>query len=168
MKKDKKNLLIESIRGVFDKFPAIVIINLGKFNAIESDELRRKSWDVEADIKVVKNSLLKIVLLEHSHSTVVNKLSDTVAILYSNDILSLSKLFVDQVSAKVGFVSMLYAGVVYSQEKVEKFAHLPGLAALQTQLVYLLRDAGVVVQLTDALSDFKRQLFDLVKNCANS
>ena len=163
MRKDKKKILIESIRAIVNNYSAIILVHLCGMNAAQSIRLRSSLWEHGADVKVVKNSLLKIVLLETSFANIF-ELNGEVAILYSNDGLSLSKLLCSFMRENdgVGIISMIYENAVLSQVEVKKIASLPSLMVLQSQLISIM-NCGVSGKLMSLLELPKRQVFNLVK-----
>ncbi|MBQ4875574.1 MAG: 50S ribosomal protein L10 [Rickettsiaceae bacterium H1] len=168
MKKQKKEILIGEIRSIFKSFSTVIIVRLSGFNAMENSELRSRLWSEDADLKVVKNSLLEIVLLEFSFSDIAEKLSGEIAILHSNDVLSLSKLFCDVMknTDNLSMVSMIHEGEIFYQDKIHEIAKLPNLVSLQAQLISLLNN-GVGGKLARLLDNPKQQVFNMVKFCAN-
>ncbi len=164
MRKEKKQVLIDEIRSIFKGYEVVIIINLSGIDGNQVKEFRSDLWNGEADMKVVKNSLLRIVLAEESLSD-VEQFSNEAAILYSNDVVSLSKLisgFIKDNAGKATVINMIYDSMLFCSERVKKFASLPDLTTLYGSLIALLnqsRGGGLI----NLLNTPKSQLFNLVK-----
>ncbi len=168
MKKEKKRTLIEDIRSIFANFSVVIIANLSKIDATEFNLLRSALWIAHSDLKIAKNSLLKIVLSDHCYAEIAKKLNKEVGIFYSNDVVSLSKLLYTFTKGddRISVINMVYENSVFCQDKIKKIASLPDILTVQSQLISML-NYGVGTKLSHILKYTQTQIFNAAKFCAN-
>ncbi len=169
MNKEKKKVFIDEMRSISNGYSSLILISMEALKAADFVNLRSDLWAIDASMKVVKNSLLKIVLGEGGYESLVGNLNKQTAVLYSDDIVSLSKLLYAfmKTNSKVSVIGFVYHQEVFDSAKIEKFAMLPSLVELQAQIFGILKH-GVARKLVSVLDGAKRRVPDMLKAHANS
>ena len=169
MKRERKRVFVEEMRLISQESSCMILINMEALKVSDFNCLRSDLWSIDGNMKVVKNNLLKIVLLESGYNSLSDDLNQQTAILYSDDVVSLSKLLYAFMknNNKITVVGVVYQGEVFESAKVDKFAKLPSLIELQAQIFDILKH-GVGRRLLNVLEHSKRRVPDMLSTHANS
>ncbi len=62
MKREEKNALIEELKQTIESYSNFYLTNIEGLNAQETSDLRRKCFEKEVELKLVKNTLFKLAL----------------------------------------------------------------------------------------------------------
>lgn len=168
MRKEKKEILVKDVDYIINNFSSVIIVRFAVLDAADLMSLRERLWVEGAGFKVIKNSLLKIVLSGGSLQKIIDGLSGKIAILYSNDVVSLSKLLslIMKDDKEIDILNLVCDDVVFESSEVFKYASLPDLTSLQYHLFYMLR-YGIATKLLHTLGYSKNELFYCVSNCVD-
>ena len=126
MTKTQKAEIVETLTGAFTDTAAVVICDYKGLTCTELESLREAAAAKDTSVQVVKNSLATIALKAAGKEGVV--INDTNIFLWSDDVISASKVAADFAKANEKFV--LKAGYLDGDaadvSKIEAFAKLPG------------------------------------------
>ena len=126
MTKTKKAEVIEQLRVSFENTTAVVICDYKGLTVVELEELRNAARAKDTSVQVVKNTLATIALNNAGMSGV--EIKDTNIFLWSDDVISASKIAADFAKKSDKFV--IKAGYLDGEaadvSKIEAFAKLPG------------------------------------------
>ena len=86
MKKEDKNIIIEEISKEIKKYNHFYLTDISTLNAEQTSDLRRKCFEKEVKLIVVKNTLLKKALekSEKDFSQIYDVLKDSTSIMFTN------------------------------------------------------------------------------------
>ena len=126
MTKSKKVEVIEQLRVALENTTAVVICDYKGLTVVELEELRNAARAKDTSVQVVKNTLATIALNNAGMSGV--EIKDTNIFLWSDDVISASKIAADFAKKSDKFV--IKAGYLDGEaadvSKIEAFAKLPG------------------------------------------
>jgi len=126
MTKTKKAEVIEQLRVSFENTTAVVICDYKGLTVSDLEELRAAARTKDTSVQVVKNSLATIALNNAGMSGV--EIKDTNIFLWSDDVISASKIAADFAKKSDKFVikAGYLDGEAADTAKIEAFAKLPG------------------------------------------
>lgn len=126
MLKAKKAEVIAQLTSSFENTTAVVICDYKGLGVSELEELRKAAKTKDTSVQVVKNTLATIALNNAGMSGV--EIKDTNIFLWSDDVISASKIAADFAKANDKFVikSGYLDGEAADVAKIEAFAKLPG------------------------------------------
>jgi len=126
MTKTKKAEVIEQLRVSFENTTAVVICDYKGLTVSDLEELRTAARAQDTSVQVVKNSLATIALTNAGMSGV--EIKDTNIFLWSDDVISASKIAADFAKKSDKFVikAGYLDGEAADTAKIEAFAKLPG------------------------------------------
>jgi len=126
MTKTKKVEVIEQLRVSFENTTAVVICDYKGLSVSDLEELRAAAKVKDTSVQVVKNTLATIALKNAGMSGV--EIKDTNIFLWSDDVISASKIAADFAKKSDKFVikAGYLDGEAADKAKIEAFAKLPG------------------------------------------
>ncbi len=126
MTKTKKAEVIEQLRVSFENTTAVVICDYKGLTVSDLEELRAAAKAKDTSVQVVKNTLATIALNNAGMSGV--EIKDTNIFLWSDDVISASKIAADFAKKSDKFVikAGYLDGEAADTAKIEAFAKLPG------------------------------------------
>ena len=126
MTKTKKAEVIEQLRVSFENTTAVVICDYKGLTVSDLEELRNAAKAKDTSVQVVKNTLATIALNNAGMSGV--EIKDTNIFLWSDDVISASKIAADFAKKSDKFVikAGYLDGEAADTAKIEAFAKLPG------------------------------------------
>ena len=126
MLKSKKAEVIAELTEAFADTTAVVICDYKGLSVSELEELRKSARAKDTSVQVVKNTLATIALKNADMTGV--EIKDTNIFVWSDDVISASKVAADFAKANEKFV--IKAGYLDKEPadiaKIEAFAKLPG------------------------------------------
>ncbi len=126
MLKSKKVEVIAELTASFENTTAVVICDYKGLTVGDLEELRKAARTKDTSVQVVKNTLATIALNNAGMSGV--EIKDTNIFLWSDDVISASKIAADFAKKSEKFV--IKAGYLDGEPadvaKIEAFAKLPG------------------------------------------
>ncbi|HEX9830145.1 MAG TPA: 50S ribosomal protein L10 [Thermodesulfobacteriota bacterium] len=159
LSKALKKEVVKEYNGKFKSHPYLFVVEYKGLTVKEMETLRRNLKKAEAELKVIKNSLLRIA----SRDTDVEKIQDlfsgpTAVAISKEDPVSVAKVFTD--SLKVLPVLKLKGGVVEGRvldaNEIIKLSKLPPREMLYSQLLGLL--SSPLSNLMGTLMELQRRL----------
>lgn len=159
LSKALKKEVVKEYNGKFKSHPYLFVVEYKGLTVKEMETLRRNLKKAEAELKVIKNSLLRIA----SRDTEVEKIQDlfsgpTAVAISKEDPVSVAKVFTD--SLKVLPVLKLKGGVVEGRvldaNEIIKLSKLPPREMLYSQLLGLL--SSPLSNLMGTLMELQRRL----------
>lgn len=136
--------IVQKIRAKAEKAKAVVFAEVKGLNSNNTNNLRAKLKETEADLMVAKNSLLEVALKEADYDVEeASKLfnNSTATVFSYNDIVSPIKAMIE--FAKTLELPKIKGGIVegkfLSAEQIDALSKLPSKEALLSQLVYVLK-----------------------------
>lgn len=126
MLKSKKVELIANLTSSFKNTTAVVICDYKGLGVSELEELRKAAKEKDTSVQVVKNTLAVIALNNAGMSGI--EIKDTNIFLWSDDVISASKIAADFAKKNEKFVIKFgyLEGTPADVPKIEAFAKLPG------------------------------------------
>jgi large subunit ribosomal protein L10 len=131
---EKVNKSLETSKGVF-------VVDYRGLSVKEAQEVRRSLREAGAEMKVYKNTIVKIALENAGMPSIDEKLAGTCAyVFYEKDPVSAAKVIKDQSAKlkKMAFVGGIADGRVISAADAMAYADLPSREELVAKLVYVL------------------------------
>jgi large subunit ribosomal protein L10 len=159
LSKALKKEVVKEYNGKFKSHPYLFLVEYKGLTVKEMETLRRNLKKAEAELKVIKNSLLRIA----TRDTDVEKIQDlfsgpTAVAISKEDPVSVAKVFTD--SLKVLPVLKLKGGVVEGRvldaNEIIKLSKLPPREMLYSQLLGLL--SSPLSNLMGTLMELQRRL----------
>jgi len=139
--KAAKNEVVEHYSGVFKANPSVVFVEYKGLKVKELQELRSNLKDADSELKVVKNTLLKIAAKDTKIEQITDLLSGPTAIaICENDPAAVAKVFVKSVKdhpllkIKGGVVE----GNVVGADEITALSKLPSRPEMISQLLGIL------------------------------
>ncbi len=141
MKKEKKVEVVEEMHEKLLKSEGVFLIDFKGLNVANMMQLRAGIKEVEGEVKVVKNTLLKIALKDTEFTPIEQFLTGNNAIVFAyGDPVATAKKLVkssesfEHLTIKGGFIP---GGEVFDGKDVERLSKLPGKEELVGRLLYL-------------------------------
>ncbi|KDB56856.1 50S ribosomal protein L10 [Anaplasma phagocytophilum] len=153
MKRVDKEKHLENLSGLFAKYGSFVLANFGSMTAGDFVALRKEIKASGCGLSVVKNSIACIALERTGKEELRDKFKGSVFVVYSDDVITLSKTLYAFTRTKADKVSVICAydgGKVLSSEQVVFFATLPSLEELRMRIVGLIA-YGIPMRLANCL-----------------
>ena len=126
MLKSRKAELIAQLTTELTDTAAVVICDYKGLTVVELEELRANARTKDTSVQVIKNTLATIALKNADMSGI--EISDTNIFIWSNDVISASKVAADFAKSNEKFV--IKAGYLDKEPadvaKIDAFAKLPG------------------------------------------
>ena len=139
--KQKKGEIVEKLKDIFAKSPAVAFVQFNKLNVANAQALRRKLREASTGYFVAKKTLIKKALAEAGVTGTMPALDGEVAVAYSADITApareaytFQKKFKDQYT----IIGGVFEGAYKSKEEMMAIATIPPLKTLYAQLANLL------------------------------
>ncbi len=141
MDRAEKAQTVEAIKGIFAKSGVVVVSHYTGLTVAEMTSLRVRLREAGAGLKVVKNRLVKIALDGTPAAAVSHLFTGPVAIAFSPDPISATKVAVAYAKEKDKFVLLgaLMGTSLLDQNAVKALATLPSLDELRGKIVGLIQ-----------------------------
>lgn len=144
MNRLEKQELISNLKSIFEDNSCVVVNHYKGLSVAELQSLRRNALQADVGFKVVKNNLAAIALQDTQSEVLKELFVGPVAIAWSNDPITCTKLVVDFSKSNDKLVVMggCYNSSLLSQSDVKTLASLPSMDELRGKLVGLLTAAA--------------------------
>jgi len=136
--------IVKKIRAKAEKAKAVIFTDVKGLSSNNTNSLRAKMKETEADVMVAKNTLLEVALKEAKYDTSeASKLfnNSTAAVFSYNDVVAPIKAIIE--FAKTLELPKIKGGIIegkfLSAEQIDTLSKLPSKEALLGQLVYVLQ-----------------------------
>ncbi|MDR3325918.1 MAG: 50S ribosomal protein L10 [Rhodospirillaceae bacterium] len=156
MDRKEKSDLISSLHEKFVKTTAAVVVHNNGLTVAEITDFRRKICSVGASLKITKNRLTRLALIDTEFEALANMLTGSTAIIYSKDPISVAKISV--VFAKDNDKFVIVGGAlgknVLSADDIQSLAMLPPLDELRSKLLGIIQvPAAHIVNILQVLGE---------------
>lgn len=159
MNRQEKQVEVEKLRDSFMRAKAVLFADYRGVGANDMNELRAKFREQDAEVKVIKNNLVRVALKDNERSPYVENLAGTtVAFFAYKDAAAVAKSLTEfnkKVEALTLKDGLLGAGKV-SEKDVKALAELPSREVLLAQLLGVMNGPirGFVTVLSAVPRDF--------------
>lgn len=158
MKKEQKVSLIDLAKGIFADNSVVILLNYKKLDAKGMSSLRKTLKSKKANLKILKNTLVKRAIADTDMKSLMDDFKDQIAISYSNDPVSLSNALIkfaeenEAVDVKIGFMD----GKVMELSTIKSLSSLGSMDEVRAKFIGLLKAPGS--QLARVLVAYKEKL----------
>ncbi len=151
MDRAEKENLVASLHRTFSESAVVLVAHYSGLTVAEIGDLRKRMRDAGAGLKVTKNRLTKLALVDTRYGSLGTLFKGPTAIAYANDPVGAAKVAVTYARSnpKLVLLGGSVSGQLLEGEGVKALAALPSLDELRGRLVGLLnapatRIAGVL------------------------
>jgi large subunit ribosomal protein L10 len=132
---------VEALKGVFASAGVVVVSHYAGLTVADMTQLRVRLRSAGAELKVVKNRLVKIALEGAPQAAGAHLFTGPTAIAYSADPIAATKVAVAYAKEKEQFVLLgaMLGGQVLDKNAVQALATLPSLDELRAKLAGLIQ-----------------------------
>ncbi len=158
MKKEQKVSSIDLAKNIFAENSVVILLNYKKLNAKGMYLLRKSLKSKNANLKVLKNTLVKRAIADSEMKELMGDFKDQIAVSYSNDPVSLSNVLInfakdnENVEVKIGFMD----GKVMDLATIKSMSALGSMDEVRAKFIGLLKAPGS--QLARVLNAYQTKL----------
>lgn len=158
MKKEQKVSSIDLAKNIFADNSVVILLNYKKLNAKGMYLLRKSLKSKNANLKVLKNTLVKRAIADSEMKELMGDFKDQIAVSYSNDPVSLSNVLInfakdnENVEVKIGFMD----GKVMDLATIKSMSALGSMDEVRAKFIGLLKAPGS--QLARVLNAYQTKL----------
>lgn len=158
MKKEQKVSSIDLAKNIFAENSVVILLNYKKLNAKGMYLLRKSLKSKNANLKVLKNTLVKRAITDSEMKELMGDFKDQIAVSYSNDPVSLSNVLInfakdnENVEVKIGFMD----GKVMDLATIKSMSALGSMDEVRAKFIGLLKAPGS--QLARVLNAYQTKL----------
>ncbi len=164
MKKEQKVSSIDLAKNIFAENSVVILLNYKKLNAKGMYLLRKSLKSKNANLKVLKNTLVKRAITDSEMKDLMGDFKDQIAVSYSNDPVSLSNVLInfakdnENVEVKIGFMD----GKVMDLATIKSMSALGSMDEVRAKFIGLLKAPGS--QLARVLNAYQTKLSENAGN----
>lgn len=164
MKKEQKVSSIDLAKNIFAENSVVILLNYKKLNAKGMYLLRKSLKSKNANLKVLKNTLVKRAIADSEMKDLMGDFKDQIAVSYSNDPVSLSNVLInfakdnENVEVKIGFMD----GKVMDLATIKSMSALGSMDEVRAKFIGLLKAPGS--QLARVLNAYQTKLSENAGN----
>lgn len=164
MKKEQKVSSIDLAKNIFAENSVVILLNYKKLNAKGMYLLRKSLKSKNANLKVLKNTLVKRAIADSEMKDLMGDFKDQIAVSYSNDPVSLSNVLInfakdnENVEVKIGFMD----GKVMDLATIKSMSALGSMDEVRAKFIGLLKAPGS--QLARVLDAYQTKLSENAGN----
>ena len=158
MKKEQKVSSIDLAKNIFAENSVVILLNYKKLNAKGMYLLRKSLKSKNANLKVLKNTLVKRAIADSEMKELMGDFKDQIAVSYSNDPVSLSNVLInfakdnENLEVKIGFMD----GKVMDLATIKSMSALGSMEEVRAKFIGLLKAPGS--QLARVLNAYQTKL----------
>ncbi len=158
MKKEQKVSSIDLAKNIFADNSVVILLNYKKLNAKGMYLLRKSLKSKNANLKVLKNTLVKRAIADSEMKDLMGDFKDQIAVSYSNDPVSLSNVLInfakdnENLEVKIGFMD----GKVMDLATIKSMSALGSMEEVRAKFIGLLKAPGS--QLARVLNAYQTKL----------
>lgn len=158
MKKEQKVSSIDLAKNIFADNSVVILLNYKKLNAKGMYLLRKSLKSKNANLKVLKNTLVKRAIADSEMKELMGDFKDQIAVSYSNDPVSLSNVLInfakdnENLEVKIGFMD----GKVMDLATIKSMSALGSMEEVRAKFIGLLKAPGS--QLARVLNAYQTKL----------
>lgn len=164
MKKEQKVSSIDLAKNIFAENSVVILLNYKKLNAKGMYLLRKSLKSKNANLKVLKNTLVKRAIADSEMKELMGDFKDQIAVSYSNDPVSLSNVLInfakdnENLEVKIGFMD----GKVMDLATIKSMSALGSMEEVRAKFIGLLKAPGS--QLARVLNAYQTKLSENAGN----
>lgn len=164
MKKEQKVSSIDLAKNIFAENSVVILLNYKKLNAKGMYLLRKSLKSKNANLKVLKNTLVKRAIADSEMKELMGDFKDQIAVSYSNDPVSLSNVLInfakdnENLEVKIGFMD----GKVMDLATIKSMSALGSMDEVRAKFIGLLKAPGS--QLARVLNAYQTKLSENAGN----
>lgn len=164
MKKEQKVSSIDLAKNIFAENSVVILLNYKKLNAKGMYLLRKSLKSKNANLKVLKNTLVKRAIADSEMKDLMGDFKDQIAVSYSNDPVSLSNVLInfakdnENLEVKIGFMD----GKVMDLATIKSMSALGSMEEVRAKFIGLLKAPGS--QLARVLNAYQTKLSENAGN----
>jgi large subunit ribosomal protein L10 len=139
--KEKKEQIVEKVRGITRDAKTIVFANFRGLTVAEQSEMRKGLRTQGIDYTVAKKTLLKRAFDEHGYEGSMPALEGEIALAYSADELAPAReiaTYIKKFPEHLAFAGGVFAGKYMDTNEIKAIAAIPGMDTLRAQFVQLI------------------------------
>ncbi len=158
MKKEEKLNSIDLAKSIFSDNSVVILLNYSKMDAKAMYLLRKDLKGKNANVKILKNTLVKRAIADTEMKDLIGDFKEQVAISYSNDPVSLSNVLIkfaegnENLDVKIGFMD----GKIMELSTIKSLSSLGSMDEVRAKFIGLLKAPGS--QLARVLSAYETKL----------
>lgn len=158
MNKEQKTASIELAKQIINDNSVVILVGYKNLNAKGMSSFRKALKSKGANLKILKNTLVKKAIVDSEVKALMENFKDQIAISYSADPVSLSNALItfskdnEAVDVKVGFMD----GKVLDLNTIKSLASLGSMDQVRAKFIGLLKAPGS--QLARVLSAYETKL----------
>jgi large subunit ribosomal protein L10 len=167
--KERKAELVEQYTELLKNNNGMVITSYSGIPVKELESLRKKIRELGGEFHIVKNTLMKLALMEAGIDLPADILEGTTAVGFAmEDIPSMAKAILDMAreSGAMNIKGGVIESNIYDSAQVQRIAELPPLPVMQAQLLSMIQAPASRVAMV--LSGSVRQLVSVMKAYADT
>ena len=144
MRKEQKVSSIDLAKSIFADNSVVILLNYKKLDAKGMYSLRRSLKSKNANLKILKNTLVKRAIADTDMKLLLDDFKDQIAISYSNDPVSLSNVLIkfaednEAVDVKIGFMD----GKVMELSTIKNMSSLGSIDEVRAKFIGMLKAPG--------------------------
>lgn len=141
MKKEQKVSSIDLAKSIFADNSVVILLNYKTLNAKGMSSLRKALKSKDANLRILKNTLVKRAMIDSGIKGLSDSFNDQVAISYSNDPVSLSSALTNfakengSINIKIGFMD----GKILELETIRSLSSLGSMEEVRAKFIGLLK-----------------------------
>ena len=166
MDKTSKEKLVANYSKLFNDFEVIFLVKNSGLSVLDSKSIRSQFKKIDSKFMITKNSLAKIALKDTKFSNIYELFSGPIAIAYSDDPVSASKLLVkfSEQSDKINIVGGAILDKQLNKEQVVALSKMLTQDEIRAKIIGLVNAAASKV--VRVLSEPSAKLARVVKSYA--
>ncbi len=147
MLKVQKHQNVVSLKEIFSDFSSVIIIHYHGLTVNQITKLRKSLRKNNAHLKIVKNTLSKIALVDTTISDIHPMFNGPVGIAYSSDSISIAKEIIEftKTNNALKVVGGVVDGKIFDVEHIKKLAELPSLDVLRGKFLGLFQEPAIQI-----------------------
>jgi large subunit ribosomal protein L10 len=140
MNRNEKQTLVDSVKQTLQESSLIVVVQQSGLTVSNATDLRRRIRAEGAEFRVVKNTLLRLVVKETSLEGLTSFFKGPTAIAFSKDPIVAAKIIAKyaQENPKLSIVGGCMNGTILDASGIKALATLPSLDELRGKMVALI------------------------------
>lgn len=135
---EKKQLVIDEIKGKLDKASSVVLVNSRGLTVEEDTALRKKLREAGVDYKVYKNTMMNFAVKDTQFAELSQHFNGPTSLAISYDDATLAARIINKEMDKLPvmeFKAAVIDGTVYDSEGVKAIASIPSKEELLSKLL---------------------------------
>ncbi len=143
MEKSQKIKIVNTIKENLKNSNSVALVHYRGLSDSQLYQIRKLLKEKGCNIKIAKNTLLKIALNNTSFSSLEPYLNGPSAILYSNDIIALSKTISDFAKKfdSLKIRAALFNNSIIQEDRIKELAKLGSLEEVRSSFIGVLKSA---------------------------